>query len=51
MVSVTHDLSVLTALIKSLQRGFGGSLALITPAHVGACLQTPLSAGRNLFED
>lgn len=46
---VTHDLPVACpALIKSLQRGFGGSLALMVPAHVGACLQTPVSAGSHL---
>lgn len=48
-MQVTHDLPVACpALIKSLQRGFGGSLALIIPAHVGACPQTPVSAGRHL---
>lgn len=46
---VTHDLPVpCPALIKSLPRGFEGSLALIIPAHVGACLQAPASAGRHL---
>jgi len=46
---VTQDLPVdCPALITSLQRGFGGSLALIIAAHVGACLQTLLSVGRLL---